>query len=151
RIRRRKTTASNLAELTKQFEATIKGVRAAGAERLNRLRRPAFLLSGLLTCGCCGGKYGIVVNDTAVLVISAKGSAAMAVLFAVTTLSSACWRGSPTSWCLPRQWRSQCAPMRRRPIARTMSDERKEKRTAAPLRRLRGVSKGSWTLELRLA
>jgi len=20
-------------------------------------------LSGLLTCGCCGGKYGIVVND----------------------------------------------------------------------------------------
>jgi site-specific DNA recombinase len=38
-------------------------VRAARAERLNRLRRPAFLLSGLLTCGCCGGKYGIVVND----------------------------------------------------------------------------------------
>ncbi len=37
--------------------------RAARAERLNRLRRPAFLLSGLLTCGCCGGKYGIVVND----------------------------------------------------------------------------------------
>jgi hypothetical protein len=47
-------------ELVKQFEATIKGVRAA---RLNRLRRPAFLLSGLLTCGGCGGKYGIVVND----------------------------------------------------------------------------------------
>jgi site-specific DNA recombinase len=51
------------AELAKQFEATTKGVRAARAERLNRLRRPAFLLSGLLTCGCCGGKYGIVVND----------------------------------------------------------------------------------------
>jgi site-specific DNA recombinase len=51
------------AELAKQFEATIKGVRVARAERLNRLRRPAFLLSGLLTCGCCGGKYGIVVND----------------------------------------------------------------------------------------
>src|SRR5258708_35246228 len=51
------------AELAKQFEATITGVRAARAERLNRLRRPAFLLSGLLTCGCCGGKYGIVVND----------------------------------------------------------------------------------------
>jgi site-specific DNA recombinase len=30
---------------------------------VHRLRRPAFLLSGLLTCGCCGGKYGIVVND----------------------------------------------------------------------------------------
>jgi site-specific DNA recombinase len=51
------------AELAKQFEATTKGVRAARAERLNRLRRPAFLLSGLLTCGCCGGKYGIVVKD----------------------------------------------------------------------------------------
>src|SRR6266481_5118606 len=51
------------AELAKQFEATINGVQAARAERLNRLRRPAFLLSGLLTCGCCRGKYGIVVND----------------------------------------------------------------------------------------
>jgi DNA invertase Pin-like site-specific DNA recombinase len=51
------------AELAKQFEATTNGVRAARAERLNRLRRPAFLLSGLLACGCCGGKFGIVVND----------------------------------------------------------------------------------------
>jgi len=30
---------------------------------MNRLRRPTFLLSGLLTCACCGGKYGIIVND----------------------------------------------------------------------------------------
>jgi site-specific DNA recombinase len=51
------------AELAKQFGPTIEGVRKARAERLNRLRRPAFLLSGLLTCGCCGGKYGIIVND----------------------------------------------------------------------------------------
>jgi site-specific DNA recombinase len=51
------------AELAKQFEATTKGVRAARAERLNGLRRPAFLLSGLLICGCCGCRYGIVVND----------------------------------------------------------------------------------------
>ena len=51
------------AELAKQFEAATKGVRAARAEQLNRLRRRAFLLSGLLTFGCCGGKYGIVVND----------------------------------------------------------------------------------------
>jgi site-specific DNA recombinase len=51
------------AELAKQFEATTKGVRAARAERLSGLRRPAFLLSGLLICGCCGSKYGIVVND----------------------------------------------------------------------------------------
>lgn len=51
------------ADLAKQFGSTIEGVRKARAERLNRLRRPAFLLSGLLTCGCCGGKYGIIVND----------------------------------------------------------------------------------------
>ena len=51
------------AELAKQFGSTIEGVRKARAERLNRLRRPAFLLSGLLTCGGCGGKYGIIVND----------------------------------------------------------------------------------------
>ena len=51
------------AELAKQFEATTNGVRAARAERLNRLRRSAFLLSGLLICGCCSGKYGVVVND----------------------------------------------------------------------------------------
>jgi len=51
------------AELSKRFEATTKGVRAAQAQRMNGLRRPVFLLSGLLACGCCGGKYGIVVND----------------------------------------------------------------------------------------
>jgi len=50
------------AELANLF-ATIKGVRAARAERFNRVRRPAFLFSGLPTCGCYGGKYGIVVND----------------------------------------------------------------------------------------
>lgn len=51
------------AELARIFEPTIRGVRAARAAKLNGARRPAFLLSGLLTCGCCGGKYGIVVND----------------------------------------------------------------------------------------
>jgi len=50
-------------ELTKQFGATVAGVRAAREKRLNGLRRPAFLLSGLLKCGCCGGKYSIVVGD----------------------------------------------------------------------------------------
>ena len=51
------------AELSKLFEAPTKGVREARAKRMNEARRPAFLLSGLLTCGCCGGKYGIVVAD----------------------------------------------------------------------------------------
>jgi site-specific DNA recombinase len=51
------------AELGRLFGATTAGVREARARRMNEARRPAFLLSGLLTCGCCGGKYGVVVND----------------------------------------------------------------------------------------
>jgi hypothetical protein len=51
------------AELERQFEATTRGVRAARARHVNELRRPAFLLSGLLTCGCCGGQYGIITRD----------------------------------------------------------------------------------------
>lgn len=47
------------AELVKQFGTTTEGVRAARAKRLNELRRPAFLLSGCLTCGCCSGRYAI--------------------------------------------------------------------------------------------
>jgi len=50
-------------ELAKLFESTTLGVRAARAAKLNGTRRPAFLLSGLLKCGCCGGRYGIVVRD----------------------------------------------------------------------------------------
>lgn len=26
-------------------------------------KRPVSLLSGLLTCGCCGGKYGLIMRD----------------------------------------------------------------------------------------
>jgi DNA invertase Pin-like site-specific DNA recombinase len=51
------------AELAKLFEATTTGVREARAKRFNMTRRPVFLLSGLLTCGCCQGKYGIIMND----------------------------------------------------------------------------------------
>ena len=31
--------------------------------RFNEARRPAFLLSGLLTCGSCQGRYGIILQD----------------------------------------------------------------------------------------
>jgi hypothetical protein len=51
------------AELAKLFEATTIGVREARAKRLNAARRHAFLLSGLLVCGCCQGKYGIILKD----------------------------------------------------------------------------------------
>jgi hypothetical protein len=54
---------SRQAELARQFEATTSGLREARARKMNELRRPVFLLSGLLECGRCGGKYGIVVND----------------------------------------------------------------------------------------
>ncbi|OIQ94282.1 recombinase [mine drainage metagenome] len=50
-------------QIAKEFENVTKGVRAAMAQKLNGLRRPAFLFSGLLTCGCCGGHYGIVTTD----------------------------------------------------------------------------------------
>jgi site-specific DNA recombinase len=49
-------------ELAKQFEFVSRGVLAARAKRLNELRRPVHLLSGLLTCGVCGGKYGIIAS-----------------------------------------------------------------------------------------
>jgi site-specific DNA recombinase len=51
------------AELAKVFATTTIGVREARAKRFNMTRRPVFLLSGLLTCGCCHGKYGIIMND----------------------------------------------------------------------------------------
>ena len=50
-------------EIAKIFEATKIGIREARAKKLNATRRPAFLLSGLLVCGCCQGKYGIIMQD----------------------------------------------------------------------------------------
>jgi len=46
-----------------KFEKVTKGVRAYRAKKLNGLRRPAFLFSGLLKCGCCDGQYGIITKD----------------------------------------------------------------------------------------
>ncbi len=50
-------------EISKQFENVTKGVRAYRARHMNELRRPTFLFSGLLKCGCCGGNYGIMTRD----------------------------------------------------------------------------------------
>jgi len=50
-------------EIAEKFENVTKGVRAYRAKKLNGLRRPAFLFSGLLKCGCCGGDYGIITKD----------------------------------------------------------------------------------------
>lgn len=50
-------------EISRQFENVTKGVRAYRAKHVNELRRPAFLFSGLLKCGCCGGNYGIITRD----------------------------------------------------------------------------------------
>src|SRR6266702_5446943 len=86
------------------------------------------------------------MTATAVLVISARGYATTAVPFVVAISSGACWRALPTSWYLPRLWQLRCAPTPRRPIARTMNGGRRQKLIAAPLRRLRGASKGSWML-----
>lgn len=51
------------AELATIFAATTVGVREARAKRFNEARRPVFLLSGLLTCGTCQGRYGIILQD----------------------------------------------------------------------------------------
>src|SRR3546814_5781536 len=36
---------------------------AAQSRSVQGLRRPAYLLSGLLECGTCGGTYAVVVGD----------------------------------------------------------------------------------------
>ncbi len=51
------------ADIAKLFEATTMGLREARAKKMNGARRPAFLLSGLVTCGCCQGRYGIMLKD----------------------------------------------------------------------------------------
>jgi site-specific DNA recombinase len=51
------------AELAKIFEATLIGVREARAKRMHQTHRPAYLLSGLITCGVCNGRYGIIAGD----------------------------------------------------------------------------------------
>jgi site-specific DNA recombinase len=50
-------------EIARLFEATTIGVREARAKRLHAAKRPVSLLSGLLTCGCCNGRYGLIMND----------------------------------------------------------------------------------------
>jgi len=49
--------------LVEQYKPTVVGVLAAQASRMHLARRPAYLLSGLLECGLCGGKVGVVVHD----------------------------------------------------------------------------------------
>jgi hypothetical protein len=51
------------AQVSSVFEPTTKAVRAARAKRLYQTRRPAFLSSGLLTCGACSGRYGVILGD----------------------------------------------------------------------------------------
>jgi vacuolar-type H+-ATPase subunit E/Vma4 len=50
-------------ELAHIFAATTEGVRQAHAKRINTARRHVFLLSGLLVCGSCRGKYGIISKE----------------------------------------------------------------------------------------
>ncbi len=50
-------------EIARLFETTTIGVREARAKRLHMAKRPLSLLSGLLTCGCCGGRYGLIMRD----------------------------------------------------------------------------------------
>ncbi len=44
-------------ELAVKYASVIEAIRAARGNRMNATHRPRSLLSGLLTCGCCGGAY----------------------------------------------------------------------------------------------
>lgn len=50
-------------DIAVRFEATAEGVKKAKARKLHEKKRPVSLLSGLLTCGCCGGRYGLIMRD----------------------------------------------------------------------------------------
>ena len=50
-------------EISRVFESATTGIREARAKKLHAARRPVSLLSGLLTCGCCGGKFGLILRD----------------------------------------------------------------------------------------
>ncbi|WP_292415327.1 recombinase family protein [Mesorhizobium sp.] len=49
--------------IASQFEAVAVATRKARASRLHTLKRPVTLLSGLLICGCCGGRYGLFTRE----------------------------------------------------------------------------------------
>lgn len=48
--------------LAVEYKPMIDRVHAAQASRMHLARRPAYLLSGLVECGVCGGKIGVAVN-----------------------------------------------------------------------------------------
>ena len=50
-------------ELTEKYANVIDAVRNANANRLNGVRRPRHLLSGLLECRVCGGPYAMRGQD----------------------------------------------------------------------------------------
>lgn len=50
-------------EITKLSESTTIAIREARAKRLHAARRPVLLFSGLLICGCCGGKFTLILRD----------------------------------------------------------------------------------------
>ncbi|MBZ9657431.1 recombinase family protein [Mesorhizobium sp. ESP-6-4] len=49
--------------IASQFEAVTIATRKARARKLHTMKRPVSLLSGLLICGCCGGRYGLFTRE----------------------------------------------------------------------------------------
>ena len=50
-------------QIAEIFGPNPANTREGRAKRLHRANRPVSLLSGLLTCSCCGGKVGIILSD----------------------------------------------------------------------------------------
>jgi DNA invertase Pin-like site-specific DNA recombinase len=51
------------ADIARIYDPMLTAQKEARARGFHATRRPSFLLSGLLTCGICGGKYGITAHD----------------------------------------------------------------------------------------
>ncbi|RWL81845.1 MAG: hypothetical protein EOR67_29180, partial [Mesorhizobium sp.] len=49
--------------IASQFEVVAIATRKARARKLHTMKRPVTLLSGLLICGYCGGRYGLFTRD----------------------------------------------------------------------------------------
>ncbi|MFE3839597.1 recombinase family protein, partial [Pseudogemmobacter sonorensis] len=50
-------------QIAEIFGPNPANTREGRAKRLHLANRPVSLLSGLMTCGCCGGKIGIILSD----------------------------------------------------------------------------------------
>jgi len=74
------------------FAPNFATTREARAKRLHLTNRPVTLLSGLLTCGCCGGRISMVMTNRYACRNHLRKGATMAAPSGATRSRRACWR-----------------------------------------------------------